>query len=203
MSWLSLICFLPLIPAFIVSILSQRASSKIIAQASKTSTGISSDKILQEFLNAKKIDSVKVVKSSDYLQNEYDERDGKIYLSPDTLGSVDAASIALALFAGAQAELSRDQVFSATSVKKTQRVETILFWTAFCFLSFGIMTGSILISAIGYVVGGSVAGLRAKRRALFKKIDDVACDYIDQSDALNDADKTLVKRVLEAERRAR
>ena len=203
MSWLSLICFLPLIPVFVVSIVSQRAASKTVAQASKTSTGVASDKILGEFLNKVNLDSIEVVKSSDYLQNEYDEKDGKIYLSPDTLGSVDAASIALALYAGAQADAIRNQGYTSRPIKKLQRVETILFWTAFCLLAFGIMTASIPISVVGYVVGACVAGLRGKRRAIYQKIDDVASEFIDNSNALDDEHKSLVKSVLDAERRLR
>ena len=201
MSWLSLVCFLPLIPVFIVSIVSQRAASKTIDRASKTSTGVSSDKILNEFLNKTKLDSVEVVKSSDYLQNEYVEKEGKIFLSPDTLGSVDAASIAIALFAGAQADAVRNQGCSSQSVEKLRNAETILFWTTFCLLAFGIMTASIPISVAGYLVGAVVAFLRAKKRATFKKTALVAREFVKGCDALDEQSKTLVERVLDAKRR--
>ncbi|MBQ9811801.1 MAG: zinc metallopeptidase [Thermoguttaceae bacterium] len=199
MSWLSLVCFLPLIPVLVVSIVSQRAASKTIDQASKTPTGISSDKILIAFLNKTKLNSIEVVKSSDYLQNEYVEKEGKIFLSPDTLGSVDAASIALALYAGAQADAVRNQGYSSQSIEKLRNAETILFWTSFCLLAFGIMTASISISIVGYLVGALVAVLRAKKRATFKKIGRVAREFVKECDALDEQSKKLVERVLDAE----
>ncbi|MBR5758250.1 MAG: zinc metallopeptidase [Thermoguttaceae bacterium] len=199
MSWLSLVCFLPLIPVFVVSIVSQRAASKTIDRASKTPTGVSSDKILIAFLNKTKLDSIEVVKSSDYLQNEYVEKEGKIFLSPDTLGSVDAASIELALYAGAQADAVRNQGYSSQSIKKLRNAETILFWTSFCLLAFGIMTASISISIADYLVGAIVAVLRAKKRATFKKIGQVAREFVKECDALDEQSKKLVERVLDAE----
>ncbi|MBP5620503.1 MAG: zinc metallopeptidase [Thermoguttaceae bacterium] len=203
MSWLSLCCFLPLIPIFVVSVISQRKASKTIDRASKTSIGVSSDSILKAFLKEAKLDSIEIVRSSDYLQNEYVENENKIFLSPDTLGCVDAASAALALYAGAQAVAVRNQDYTTRSVKKLQSAESILFWTTFCLLAFGIMTASIPISVAGYLVGAIVAVLRAKKRATFKKNDVVALEFVRKCEALDEQSKELVERVLEAERRVR
>lgn len=204
MNWMiSFWCFLPLVPFFFVVWYSQFTASKTIAKASKISTNIISDKVLQAFLKKVKLESIEVVKSSNYLQNEYVAEEDKIYLSPDTLGSVDAASVALALFAGAQADAVRKQDYSPETIQQMRSLESVLFWTTFCLLSFGIMTASIPITVIGYIVGGIVVAMRAKKRAAFKRIDETAREFLKEYSELTDEHKKLVSHVLDAETRLR
>ena len=170
MNWMiSFWCFLPLVPFFFIVWYSQFTASKTIAKASKISTNIISDKVLQAFLKKVKLESIEVVKSSNYLQNEYVAEEDKIYLSPDTLGSVDAASVALAL-SRALAEAVRKQDYSPETIQQMRSLESVLFWATFCLLAFGIMTASIPITVIGYIVGGIVVAMRAKNARRLKEL---------------------------------
>jgi hypothetical protein len=82
-------------------------------------------------------------------------------------------------------------------------LESVLFWATFCLLAFGIMTASIPITVIGYIVGGIVVAMRAKKRAAFKRIDETAREFLKEFKELTDEHKKLVSHVLDAETRLR
>lgn len=196
MNLISVYCFLPLIPLFVVAWLLQRSATRTVEAASKKAVEVVSKDALEKFLSDSGLEKIDVVKSSSYVQNEFDEKENKIYLSPETFESVDLGSLALALRAGAQAKTVREQTGFAATASKLRGFQTLFFWVAFGVLAFGIMSGQFATSGIGYLIAlASWLCGKLKRDAL-KKIDDVAVEFVQKnellpSDALETFERTL------------
>lgn len=203
MNPLSIVCFLPLIPIFLFAWLKQRADAKTVAIASKTPTNVLAKDALVDFLQKNDAASVEVVASSNYSQNEYVEKDDKIYLSPETIGDVDVASLALVLRAGSQAILARKGERVADALAKTKNAESLLFWVAFCVLAFGIMGASPIASAVGYGIVVVVWLARSLGNAQAKKYEELAIAFVKETKLLPETKEELFEKTLAATRRPR
>ena len=79
MNLISVYCFLPLIPLFVVAWLLQRSATRTVEAASKKAVEVVSKDALEKFLSDSGLEKIDVVKSSSYVQNEFDEKENKIY----------------------------------------------------------------------------------------------------------------------------
>lgn len=201
MNIVSLYYFLPLIPILYVAWLVQHKSSQCIMKSSKTPTKVVADDALDLFLKQKDLGSIETVKSDDYSQNEYVESQDKIFLSPDVLGSVDVCSIALALRAGAQAEAAKKQPLILKTIDKLRNAQTLLFWVVFCLLAFGIMTASLVLTIVGYVLLAIYCALSRRQKSILKSIDDSAVAFVKAQKLLAPEQTAELERVVAAERK--
>lgn len=190
---------LPAVPLFAYGWYTQFAADRRVRELTGTDEKIKADAALADFLKASELEDVEVVKSENYMQNEYDESVNKIFLSPDSLGHSDASSIALALRAGAQAATYRRSPQKTALAKSLHRAETTAFWSAFTVLAFGIMASHLFMTLIGYALCFVVFAVFGWRAKLLREVDSFALDFAEK----NFEKKTFenVKKVLDAERR--
>lgn len=201
MTILSILYFLPLLPAFYYAWRSRYLAEKTSDALSQIPTPILANDALTIFLQKKQMDEVQTIKSEDYMQNEYVSRDNKIYLSPDVFDSVDVYSNALALRAGAQAYCAKTRPYILNSIDKTKNVQTILFWIDFCLLSFAIMTSSLALSVAGYILLAVVYVVANFQRGLKKEIDRVVVGFLHKTQLLSSELTVDIERALAAERK--
>ncbi len=192
---------IPAIPIFGFAWTSQVKASKTLRVGSRKKTSVVADVELKKFLASKNLNDVEILKSDVYTQNEYVESEGKIRLSPDTLGAVDAVSVALALHAGAQAEASRRAPEYSRMIQKLRYFEILVFWIAFCVLAFGLMSSSLPLSIAGYACVVGVWLVNTRKSAIMKKIDQSAVDFIRASKDMSDEEQKDVCKALEADRK--
>ena len=201
MNLISVYCFLPLIPLFVVTWLLQRSATRTVEAASKKAVEVVSKDALEKFLSDSGLEKIDVVKSSSYVQNEFDEKENKIYLSPETFESIDLGSLALALRAGAQAITVREQTGFAAVASKFRGFQTLFFWLAFGVLAFGIMSGQLATSGIGYLIALASWLCGKLKRDSLKKIDDVAVEFVRKSELLPSDALEALERTLSALRK--
>ncbi len=197
----SIVCFLPLIPAFIYAWYVGYAAQRQVDRSSKHATSTLAYELLESFLRSVNLNDVKVTRGENYLKNEYDASENAIELSPDVIDSIDVHSLALALRAGAQAATAKQRPHILATLAKIRNAQTLLFWTTFCILSFGIMASSYTISAIGYAVLACVYFCAHTQRNLKREIDDVAIAFMRKSKVLPEAQQEELERVFAAQRR--
>ncbi len=196
----SIYCALPLVPILFEAWRKQFSASKTASEASKKATSITADKALDMYLRSEGLEAIPVKKSENYLQNEYIAEDNSIYLSPDTLGSVDVVSVSLALHAGAQAKSERSDRGLRSRLKALHNLQSIAYWTAFCVLAVGIMAGSVGATIAGYALaaGGILAGF--KRHLSLKHSDEQALSFARKTQLLPEEQLALLEKAFAADR---
>lgn len=197
----SILYFLPLLPALIYAWVKGNAAHKRILESSKSDSKIVARDLLTMFLKAKSMDDIQIAKGDNYLQNVYVESENRIDLSPDTIDSVDVASLALVLRAGAQAATVKQSPQTLQMLAKLRNIQTILFWTVFCILAFGIMTSSLVISIVGYVLLCGVLYCGHIQRKLKSDIDNIAIEFMRQTAILPQDKQAELEEVFAANRR--
>lgn len=197
----SIVCFLPLIPAFIYVWYAGYAAQRQVDRSSKHATSTIASELLERFLRSADLNDVKATRGENYLKSEYNASKNTIELSPDVIDSIDVHSLVLALRAGAQAVSAKQRPHLLATLAKIRNAQTLLFWTTFCILSFGIMASSYTISAIGYVVLACVYFCAHTQRKVKREIDDVAIAFMRKSKVLPEAQQEELERVFTAQRR--
>jgi len=189
---------IPAIPIFGLACASQMKASKNLRLGSQKKTSVVADVELKKFLKSKDLQELEILKSENYSQNEYVESEGKIRLSPDTIDAVDAVSVALALHAGAQAVASRRAPEKTRMIQKLRYVEILIFWIAFCVLSFGLMSSSLVLSVAGYVCVFGVWLVNTRKGRIMKSVDQTAVDFVRASDYYSDVERKNVIKAFNA-----
>lgn len=197
---LSVIYALPALPIFCAGWFSQIRADRCVRKLTDADAGVASDVALAAFLKEVDLTDVEVVKSENYLQNEYVAAQNKILLSPDTLGRRDVASVALALRAGGQAVAERRSPEKPGRVRALHAAENIGFWGAFSILAFGIMSATLATTILGYALVALVYGLWRVRTNILREIDGVALKFAKTNPAIPQETARLVDRALQAER---
>lgn len=197
---LAVVYALPALPLFCAGWFSQIRADRCVRKLTDVDAQIRSDAALAAFLKEVDLTDVEVVKSENYLQNEYDAAQNKIFLSPDTLGRADVASVALALRAGAQAVAERRSPEKPRRARTLHASENIAFWGAFSVLAFGIMSSTLATTILGYALVAVVYGLWRVRAKILREIDSVATNFARTSALIPDETARDVEDVLKAER---
>lgn len=197
---LSVVYALPALPIFCAGWFSQIRADRCIRKLTDVDACVASDVALAAFLKEVDLTDVEVVKSENYMQNEYDAAKNKILLSPDTLGRRDVASVALALRAGAQAVAERREPEKPRRVRALHAAENIAFWGAFSILAFGIMSATLATTLLGYGLVALVYGLWRVRTKILREIDAVALKFAKTNPAIPQETARLVEQALKAER---
>lgn len=201
MSILSFYYSIPIILIILYAWRSQFVANRTVAQASKIATDALADKALDAYLQYARLNDVAVVKSENYMQNEYVPDKNAIYLSPDTLGSVDLGSIALALHAGAEAKRAAANPGQTAAAKRLRMVESAAFWLAFCFLAIGLMAAMAVVTAIGYAfVAVGFAASAARKRTAASEDDDVV-KFVNERGRLSKEQVQTLQETLKALRK--
>ena len=193
---LAVVYSLPALPIFCAGWFSQIRADRCVRRLTDVDAEVASDVALAAFLKEVELTDVEVVKSENYMQNEYVAAQNKILLSPDTLGRRDVSSVALALRAGAQAVAERRSPEKPSRARTLHAAENITFWGAFSILAFGIMSATLL----GYALVALVYGLWRVRTKILREIDSVALKFAKTSPAIPKETARLVEQVLKAER---
>ncbi|MBR4834184.1 MAG: zinc metallopeptidase [Thermoguttaceae bacterium] len=191
---------LPALPIFCAGWFSQIRADRRVRKLTDVDAEVRSDAALAAFLQEVDLTDVEVVKSDNYMQNEYDAAENKIFLSPDTLGRRDVASVALALRAGAQAVAERREPEKPRRVRTLHAVENVSFWGAFGVLAFGIMSSTLATTILGYALAAFVWALWRIRVKILREIDAVALKFAKNDASIPDATARGVEEVLAAER---
>ena len=197
---LAVVYALPALPIFCAGWFSQIRADRSVRKLTDVDAGVASDVALAAFLKEVDLTDVEVVKSENYMQNEYDAAQNKILLSPDTLGRRDVASVALALRAGAQAVAERRSPEKPSRVRALHAAENITFWGAFSILAFGIMSATLATTLLGYGLVALVYGLWRVRTKILREIDSVALKFSKTTPTIPQEKARLVEQVLKAER---
>ncbi|MBQ5789638.1 MAG: zinc metallopeptidase [Thermoguttaceae bacterium] len=197
---LSVVYALPALPIFCAGWFSQIRADRCIRKLTDVDACVASDVALAAFLKEVDLTDVEVVKSENYMQNEYDAAKNKILLSPDTLGRRDVASVALALRAGAQAVAERREPEKPRRVRALHAAENIAFWGAFSILAFGIMSATLATTFLGYALVLLVYGLWSVRTKILRDVDGVALKFAKTNPAIPETTARLIEQVLKAER---
>lgn len=196
----SILYAVPIAVVFTIVGVLHYAAQKTVNSASKKITSTAAEDALVAFMNANNMGDVRVVASADYTYNDYNLDSNSIELSPDVIGSVDVNSVALALRAGGRALAFRNEPERATRMKKLQRFGSLVFWLAFCVLSFGIMSSSLECSAAGYVVVVLVGLINLCEKNAQKKIDAQVESFVDSTNLFDAQTKVSIKKSLAATR---
>lgn len=196
----SLLYALPALPIFCVGWFSQIRADRCVRKMTDVDAGVRSDVALAAFLQEVDLTDVEIVKSENYMQNEYDAAENKIFLSPDSLGHADVASVALALHAGAQAVAERRSPEKPRRIRSLHAVENIGFWGAFSILAFGIMSTTLATTALGYALVAFVWGLWRVRTKTLSEIDSVALKFAQTNSLFSKEAADGVAQTLNAER---
>ncbi|MBR5243850.1 MAG: zinc metallopeptidase [Thermoguttaceae bacterium] len=191
---------LPALPIFGAGWLSQIRADRCVRRLTDADAGVASDVALAAFLKEVDLTDVEVVKSENYMQNEYDAAQNKIFLSPDTLGRRDVASVALALRAGAQGVAERRAPEKPRRVRALHAAENITFWGAFSILAFGIMSSTLATTVLGYALVALVYSLWRVRTKILREIDDVALKFAQTNATIPQDTARLIEQALKAER---
>lgn len=191
---------LPALPIFGAGWLSQIRADRCIRKLTDVDARVVSDAALAAFLKEVDLTDVEVVKSENYMQNEYDAAQNKIFLSPDTLGRRDVASLGLALRAGAQAVAERREPEKPRRVRALHAAENITFWGAFSILAFGIMSSTLATTLLGYALVLLVYGLWNVRTKILRDVDGVALKFAKTNSLISQETARLVEQALKAER---
>lgn len=191
---------LPALPIFCAGWFSQIRSDRCVRKLTEVDAGVASDVALAAFLKEVDLTDVEVVKSENYMQNEYVAAQNKILLSPDTLGRRDVASVALALRAGAQAVAERRSPEKPSRARTLHAAENIAFWGAFSILAFGIMSTTLATTILGYALVALVYGLWRVRTNILREIDAVALKFAKTNPTIPQETARLIDQVLKAER---
>ena len=197
---LAAIYALPALPIFCAAWFSQIRADRRVRKLTDVDACVRSDAALDAFLKEVDLTDVEVVKSENYMQNEYDALQNKIFLSPDTLGRRDVASVALALRAGAQAVAERREPEKPRRARALHATENITFWGAFSILAFGIMSSTLATTILGYALAGLVWLLWRIRCNILRDIDSVALKFVKTNSLIPTETARLVAQVLRAER---
>lgn len=197
---LAVVYSLPALPIFCAGWLSQIRADRYVRRLTDVDAGVASDVALAAFLKEVDLPDVEVVKSENYMQNEYVAAQNKILLSPDTLGRRDVVSVALALRAGAQAVAERRSPEKPSRVRALHAAENIAFWGAFSILAFGIMSATLATTLLGYGLVALVYGLWRVRTKILREIDAVALKFAKTNPAIPQETVRLVEQALKAER---
>lgn len=197
---LSVIYALPALPIFCAGWFSQIRADRNVRKLTDADAGVASDVAIAAFLKEVDLTDVEVVKSENYMQNEYVAAQNKILLSPDTLGRRDVASVALALRAGAQAVAERRSPEKPSRVRALHAAENITFWGAFSILAFGIMSATLATTILGYALVALVYGLWRVRTKILREIDVVALKFAKTSPLISAETARLVEQTLNSER---
>ena len=197
---LSVVYSLPALPIFCAGWFSQIRADRCIRRLTDVDAGVASDVALAAFVKEVDLTDVEVVKSENYMQNEYVAAQNKILLSPDTLGRRDVASVALALRAGAQAVADRRSPEKPSRVRALHAAENFAFWGAFSILAFGIMSATLATTLLGYGLVALVYGLWRVRTKILREIDAVALKFAKTNPAIPQETARLVEQALKAER---
>ena len=197
---LSIVYSLPALPIFCAGWFSQIRADRCIRRLTDVDAAVASDVALAAFLKEVDLTDVEVVKSENYMQNEYVAAQNKILLSPDTIGRRDVASVALALRSGAQAVAERRSPEKPSRVRALHAAENIAFWGAFSILAFGIMSATLATTLLGYGLVALVYGLWRVRTKILREIDAVALKFAKTNPAIPQETARLVEQALKAER---
>jgi Zn-dependent membrane protease YugP len=197
---LALIYALPALPIFGAGWFSQIRAARRVHKLTDVDAGVVSDDAIASFLKTAELPDVEVVKSENFMQNEYDAERNKILLSPDTLGRRDVASVALALRAGAQAVAERREPSKPRRVRALHAAENIAFWGAFSILAFGIMSSTLATTLLGYALVLLVYLLWRVRVKILRDIDAVALKFAKTDRSIPQETARLIGQVLQAER---
>ena len=197
---LAVLYALPALPLFGAGWLSQLRADRCVRKLTDADASVPSDVAIAAFLQEVDLTDVEVVKSENYMQNEYDAAQNKILLSPDTLGRRDVASVALALRAGAQAVAERRAPEKPRRVRALHAAENITFWGAFSVLAFGIMSSTLATTGVGYALVALVYGLWRVRVKILREIDAVALKFAKTHPSIPQETARLIEQVLKAER---
>ena len=197
---LAVIYSLPAIPIFCAAWISQIRADRCVRKLTDVDAEVASDVALAAFLKEVDLTDVEVVKSENYMQNEYVAAQNKILLSPDTLGRRDVASVALALRAGAQAAAERRDPEKPRRVRAIHAAENIVFWGAFSILAFGIMSSTLTTTLIGYASLFFVYGLSRVRVKILRDIDAVVLKFVKTNPTIPEKTALLVAQILKSER---
>lgn len=197
---LAVVYSLPALPIFCAGWFSQIRADRCVRRLTDVDANVASDAALAAFLKEVDLTDVEVVKSENYMQNEYVAAQNKILLSPDTLGRRDVASVALALRAGAQAVAERRSPEKPSRARTLHAAENITFWGAFSILAFGIMSATLTTTILGYALVALVYGLWRVRTKILREIDAVALKFAKTNPTIPETTARLVEQVLKAER---
>jgi len=197
---LAVLYSLPALPIFGAAWFSQIRSDRCVRQFTDVDAGVASDVAIAAFLKEVDLPDVEVVKSENYMQNEYVAAQNKILLSPDTLGRRDVVSVALALRAGAQAVAERRTPEKPSRARALHAAENIAFWGAFSILAFGIMSSTLATTILGYALVAFVYVLWRVRTKILREIDSVALKFAKTNPTIPQETSRLVEQVLKAER---
>ncbi len=197
---LSVVYSLPALPIFCAGWFSQIRADRCVRKLTDADAGVPSDVALAAFLQEVDLPDVEIVKSENYMQNEYVAAQNKILLSPDTLGRRDVASVALALRAGAQAVAERRSPEKPRRVRALHAAENITFWGAFSVLAFGIMSSTLATTVIGYALVALVYGFWRVRTKILREIDAVALKFAKTNPSIPQESARLIEQALKAER---
>ncbi|MDO5580989.1 MAG: zinc metallopeptidase [Planctomycetia bacterium] len=146
---LTVIYSIPLILFFLIAWITQTKLYNTIDQHSEMETSVPAESVAQTVLKENAV-SVRIEKSEDYTQNNYDSENGKILLSPNTIGQKDITSIGFAVHAANEAIEAKKRPSYVQRRRKLVIVETISFWVAFSILAMGLMSGSLQTVLAGY-----------------------------------------------------
>ncbi len=197
---LAVVYSLPVLPIFCACWFSQIRADRRVRKLTDVDAEIRSDAALAAFLQEVDLTDVEVVKSENYLQNEYDAAQNKILLSPDTIGRRDVASVALALRAGAQAVAERREPEKPRRVRALRAAENIVFWGAFSILAFGVMSATLATTILGYALIAVVWALWRIRVKTMRELDAVALKFAQNYSQIPAETARGVAAVLRAER---
>ena len=197
---LSVVYALPALPIFCAGWFSQIRADRRVRKLTDADAGVPADFALAAFLQEVDLTDVEIVKSENYLQNEYVAAQNKILLSPDTIGRRDVASVALALRAGAQAVAERRTPEKPRRVRALHAAENIAFWGAFSILAFGIMSATLATTVFGYALVALVYGLWRVRTKILRDVDGVALKFAKTNPTIPQETARLIEQVLKAER---
>ena len=190
---------LPLVPLFLFFWLMQHRSNRTLVAESEIEAKAEAKEVALKMLKLTGIEDVAVEKSDNYSQNDFDETEQKILLSPDTFDQKDLTAIGLAARAVGKAIFSRQAPDEAKLLGTIKHSLLISFWIVFTVLAFGLMANSPITILVGYGLIALMLLFVVIQIRLEFGVNRRVKELLDQTNALDEQEKNGVHRVLRAE----
>lgn len=194
---LTLIYSIPLALFFLIAWITQAKLYNTIDRHSEIETNLPAESVAQSVLKENAV-SVRIEKSEDYTQNHYDSEQGKILLSPNTIGQKDITSIGFAIHAANEAIQAKKYPSYIQRRKKLAIMETISFWVAFSVLAMGLMGGSLQTVMGGYLIALLPAAIHFFNAKHDLQKNRRMCDILHSLNVLNEKELIGLRNVLRA-----
>jgi len=195
----SLLYAIPLIPFFIVCWIFQARVQRRIDCGSGQKTGCVAEQVARRILDHAQLQEIKIEKSENFTENQYDVDKNKVMLSPDNIAETDVTSVALAVRAAVSAVFHQQVPRVIQRWNQVKIVENILFWITFTVLSFGLMSGKMPVFVTGYLIGILTLIFHGINVACAKKLNSAALESLRELRLFNSEELENLVRVLNAE----